>query len=82
MTMENNVIHIARLLRCRELRGIPAGATRQTGVRSLILKKDGFDGSIRTREKSLQIYVDYEWMRIEDCKSASNMRRSSSRNSK
>jgi hypothetical protein len=52
MTMENNVIHIARLLRCRELRGILAGATRQTGIRSLVLEKDGFGRCFRSCSKT------------------------------
>jgi hypothetical protein len=58
ITMENNVIHIARLLRCRDLRGILAGATRQTGERSNVFEKDGFGSLIPGPGKALQIYVD------------------------
>jgi hypothetical protein len=58
ITIVNNVIHITRLLRYREPRGIPAGATRQTGIRSLNLEKDGFGQLLRSRGKTPQFYVD------------------------
>ena len=55
ITMENNVIHITRLLRYRELRGIPAGATPQIGVRSLDAEKDSLGGFFEPQENTVDL---------------------------